>query len=132
MHRKQKISIIGLGHVGLPMMLILSNLKKKGKYLYDVNVVENNDKKGKNIKKLIDKKKSFFNTNDNKFNKLFNKTINSSKCEIRTDLENIKNADIIIISINFEIKKNIKDFNILKQLIRNIGNTIKKKNFNFI
>ena len=127
MHRKQKISIIGLGHVGLPMMLILSNLKKKGKYLYDVNVVENNDKKGKNIKKLIDKKKSFFNTNDNKFNKLFNKTINSSKCEIRTDLENIKNADIIIISINFEIKKNIKDFNILKQLIRNIGNTIKKK-----
>ena len=127
MHRKQKISIIGLGHVGLPMMLILSNLKKKGKYLYDVNVVENNDKKGKNIKKLIDKKKSFFNTNDNKFNKLFNKTINSSKCEIRTDLENIKNANIIIISINFEIKKNIKDFNILKQLIRNIGNRIKKK-----
>jgi len=127
MHRKQKISIIGLGHVGLPMMLILSNLKKKGKYLYDVNVVENNDKKGKNIKRLVDKKKTFFNTNDNKFNKLFNKTINSSKCEIRTDLENIKNANIIIISINFEIKKNIKDFNILKQLIRNIGNRIKKK-----
>jgi|TARA_B110000914_G_C15120686_1_gene290447 3-hydroxyisobutyrate dehydrogenase-like beta-hydroxyacid dehydrogenase len=53
-HHKQKFQFIGLGHVGLPMMLVLSNLKKKGKYLYDVNVVENNDKKGKNIKELIE------------------------------------------------------------------------------
>jgi len=127
MQHKKKISIIGLGHVGLPMMLILSSLKVKGKYLYDVNAIENNDKKGTNIKKLIDKKKSFFNTNDSKFNKLFNKTINSTKCEVRTDLKNINTADIVIVSINFETKKNIKDFNILKDLIRNIGSRIRKK-----
>ena len=109
------------------MMLILSSIKVKDKYLYDVNAIENNDKKGTNIKKLIDKKKSFFNTNDSKFNKLFNKTISSAKCEVRTDLKNYNTADILIVSINFETKKNIKDFNILKDLIRNIGSRIKKK-----
>jgi UDP-N-acetyl-D-glucosamine dehydrogenase len=113
--------------VGLPMMLILSSIKVKDKYLYDVNAIENNDKKATNIKKLIDKKKSFFNTNDSKFNKLFNKTISSAKCEVRTDLKNYNTADILIVSINFETKKNIKDFNILKDLIRNIGSRIKKK-----
>jgi len=127
MQQKQKISIIGLGHVGLPMALILSNLKKGGEYLYDVNVIENNDKKGIEIKKSIENKNFVFNTNDKKFNKLFYKTIGSNKLEIRTDLENLKTANIIIVSINFEIKKNTKNFNSLKKLLREIGNKIQKK-----
>ena len=32
----KKISIIGLGFVGLPTFLILSNLKKKQKFIYQV------------------------------------------------------------------------------------------------
>ena len=43
------------------------------------------------------------------------------------DLENISKADVIIVSISFEIKKNKKDFEPLKKLIKNIGKKIKKK-----
>ena len=32
----KKISIIGLGFVGLPTFLVLSNIKKKKKYSYEV------------------------------------------------------------------------------------------------
>ena len=39
MQNKKNISIVGLGHIGLPMMTILTNVKKKGKHLYNVNVV---------------------------------------------------------------------------------------------
>ena len=44
MQNKQNVSIIGLGHIGLPMMTILSNLRKNGKYLYNVNVIEKNNR----------------------------------------------------------------------------------------
>ena len=81
MHRRQKISIIGLGHVGLPMMLILSNLKKKGKYLYDVNVVENNDKKGKNIKRLVDKKIFIKSRNLTRKNEIMKTQLNIEKAK---------------------------------------------------
>ena len=48
----KKISIIGLGFVGLPTFLILSNLnKKKQKFIYQVTGIENNAEG-----KLIEKK----------------------------------------------------------------------------
>ena len=61
-----------------------------------------------------------------KIEKKLQKTINFSKVKVRTDFENINKADIIIISINFEIQKNKKDFKPLIELIRNIGKKIKK------
>jgi len=127
MQQKQNISIIGLGHVGLPMMAILANLKRNSKYLYKVNVVEKNNKRGLQIQNSIQKKELFFKTNDLKFNKLLDKAINLRNIDIRTDFNNLKKSDIIIISVNFEIKKHKKDFNNLKKLIQNIGNKIKKK-----
>ena len=126
MQNKQNVSIIGLGHIGLPMMTILSNLRKNGKYLYNVNVIEKNNRLGKDKQKNIKEKKFIFNVNDKKFNQLLKKTINFSKVEVRTDFRNINKADIIIISINFEIQKNKKDFKPLIELIRNIGKKIKK------
>jgi len=127
MKNRQNVSIVGLGHIGLPMMTILANLKKNGKYLYNVNAIEKNNKLGKDKQRYIKEKKFIFNTNDEKFNQLLKKTIKLSKVEIRIDFKNIDIADIIIISINFEIKKNKKDFNPLIELIRNIGKKIKKK-----
>ena len=46
---KKKISIIGLGYVGLPTFLILSNLKKNNRFLYNISGIEKNEK----IKKKI-------------------------------------------------------------------------------
>lgn len=126
MIKKKNVSIIGLGHVGLPMMVILSNLKKNNHYLYKVNVVENNNKRGRQITKNIKEKKFNFQTNDIKFNQLLKKTIKSSKVEISTNYKDLCYSDIILISINFEIRKNKKKFIILKKLINNIGENIKK------
>ena len=56
----KKISVIGLGYVGLPTFLVLSNIKKNKKYLYEVEGIENNDKKGKKIKDYFSNKKNGF------------------------------------------------------------------------
>ena len=48
---KKKVSIIGLGFVGLPTFLIMSNLKKNNKFLYNVSGIEKNNDYGKSIKK---------------------------------------------------------------------------------
>ena len=47
----KKISIIVLGFVGLPTFLILSNLKKKQKFIYQVTGIEKNNTEGKLIEK---------------------------------------------------------------------------------
>ncbi len=121
----KKITIIGLGHVGLPMMTILSNLKKNNKYLYDVDIIEKKNKEGLSITKEIKKNKFIFKTNDKKFSKLLKKSVQKN-IKIRNDFINIKNSDIIIVSINFEISNNIKKYKPLKDLVVNIAKNIKK------
>ena len=81
MQNKKNISIVGLGHIGHPMMTILTNVKKKGKHLYNVNVVEKNNKIGRSKQTDINKKNFVFRTNDKKFNKLLIKTIIGAKYE---------------------------------------------------
>ena len=71
--KNKNISIIGLGHVGLPMAVILSNVKKNRKKLYDINVIEKNDNKGNYLKKKIKNKNFELKTNDNRFNQLVKK-----------------------------------------------------------
>ena len=56
----KKISVIGLGYVGLPTFLVLSNIKKNKKFLYEVEGIENNDKKGKKLKIVFQIKKNGF------------------------------------------------------------------------
>ena len=102
--KNKNISIIGLGHVGLPMATILSSLKKNGKKLYDINVIEKDDNKGNYLKKKIRSKNFELKTNDNKFNQLVKKVFRGN-IEIETDFRNIHKSDIIIISVNFDIKK---------------------------
>ena len=53
---KKKVSIIGLGFVGLPTFLIMSNLKKNNKFLYNVSGIEKNNDCGKSIKKRFERK----------------------------------------------------------------------------
>lgn len=125
--KNKNISIIGLGHVGLPMATILSSLKKNGKKLYDINVIEKDDNKGNYLKKKIRSKNFELKTNDNKFNQLVKKVFRGN-IEIETDFRNIHKSDIIIISVNFDIKKKERNpFKPLKEIIANIGKNISKQ-----
>lgn len=53
----KKVSIIGLGFVGMPTFLTLSSIKKKSKYIYEVEGIEKADLKGFEIKENFSKKK---------------------------------------------------------------------------
>ena len=45
--KKEKIAVLGLGYVGLPTFLVLSNIKKNNSFIYHVIGVEKNDKQGR-------------------------------------------------------------------------------------
>ena len=118
---KKKISIIGLGYVGLPTFLILSNLKKNNRFLYNISGIEKNEK----IKKKFEKKINWINSSDKKFNKLFKNSSNRKDISITTDISKIKYSDIIIVSIGFEARKKKSRLNFLK-LCEQISKNIKK------
>ena len=65
--KKKKVSIIGLGFVGLPTFLIMSNLKKNNKFLYNVSSIEKNNDYGKSIKKRFESKTNWIKTSDKNF-----------------------------------------------------------------
>ena len=44
--RKEKVAVLGLGYVGMPTFLVLSNLKKNNSYLYHLVGLENNNYEG--------------------------------------------------------------------------------------
>ena len=110
--RHKNISIIGLGHVGLPMATILSNIKKNGKKLYKINVIEKNDNKGNLIKKKINNKNFEINTNDNRFNQLAEKAFKKNIEIESTPTFIINNQHKISGNLSFqEFKAEIDDFN---------------------
>lgn len=122
---KKKVSIIGLGFVGLPTFLIMSNLKKNNKFLYNVSGIEKNNDCGKSIKKRFERKINWINTSDKQFNTFFKNSSNRKDISITTDTTSIKSSDIILVSIGFEARKRKSRFNFLK-LCETISKNIKK------
>ena len=124
MSNKKKVSIIGLGYVGLPTLLILSNIKKNKKFLYSVNGIEKNNSQGQHIKKSFYKRKKWIFSPDKKFNNLFERTVNRNDTIITTDINKIHESDIILVSIGFEANKK-SELNFLN-LCSQISKKIKK------
>lgn len=125
----KKISVIGLGYVGLPMFSILSNVKKNKSYLYEVHGIEKNNKIGDFIKYCFKNKKIWINdSSDKTFIKYLKNSFNRSGTYIRTDFEKLSQSDIIIVSINFEIKNSLDEtFLNLKKLSKDIAQNVKRK-----
>ena len=68
----KKVSVIGLGFVGMPTFLTLSNIKNKSKYTYEVEGIERPDVRGMQIIKDFNKKKNWIPTKDKIFKRYFN------------------------------------------------------------
>ena len=45
--KREKVAVLGLGYVGMPTFLVLSNIKKNNSYSYHVIGIEKNDNEGK-------------------------------------------------------------------------------------
>ena len=130
MSNKKKVSIIGLGYVGLPTLLILSNIKKNKKFLYSVNGIEKNNSQGQHIKKSFYKRKKWIFSPDKKFNNLFERTVNRNDTIITTDINKIHESDIILVSIGFEANKK-SELNFFESLQSNFKKN-KKRGVDYI
>jgi UDP-N-acetyl-D-glucosamine dehydrogenase len=123
---KEKIAILGLGYVGMPTFLVLSNIKKKNNYCYHVLGIEKNNDEGKRKIDCFKNKVKTIHSSDNEFNKLYNIAFKRKDVEVSSDLKDLKVCKKIIVSINFEIKKN-KTYQNLQSLFDQIAKNISKK-----
>ena len=110
----KEITVIGLGHIGLPLAVYLL------KFFSHVNGVDINMKKINNIKRL---KLNFYEKN---LNKLLHKSLSSKRLLISNNIKKFK-SQIYIICIGSEIKKNNSISNhSLIDLSKKLGKKISK------
>ena len=109
-----KISVIGLGYIGLPFALLLS---KKG---FSVDAIDINELK---IKSLIN---ASYRSEEEDINLIFNQVKNKKNLNFSTKLNN---SDFYILCLPTPIKKNkMCDLSYLNKAIKQISTVIKKKN----
>ena len=120
-----KISIIGLGFVGLPLACILAGHNKKKLKIVGI------DKKFINKKLTKEKYLSSFSNNliDKKLKIQIRKAINNNNFTISNNLKDIKDSNIIVVSINFDFQntKFENTFSYLKTFFRDISLNITNK-----
>ena len=127
-NKKNKVCIIGQGFVGLPMAIAVANSKNKNRSCnFNVLGIEKNNTRGKYLKKQINQGNLPINCADKKIYKMFNNTKNNNNYRVSTDISNIANSKIVVVSINFEINYKKKDpFSLLKNFFKEIAKIISK------
>jgi len=112
---RKKISVIGLGFVGLPMSILLANKLKN----YKVVGLEKNNIYGRNLVDKINNKIFPIYSADRKLEKNFLRVINKNFFSTY-DKKILSRSDIILISVNFDgnnLKKNLDSLKKLTKLI---------------
>ncbi len=113
-----KISVIGLGYVGLPLYLNILDKKKIKKVIG----VEQNSKFGINrIKEISKINRNYF--ENVQFNKILYR--NRKKINLTTNIDQTLNSDFIFVCIPFHIEKNLHTnykeyFNLIKKIFLKI------------
>lgn len=132
--RNTKIVVIGLGYVGLAMATLCSSVKRNGKNIYQVYGLEKKNDKGKQIINSLNKKKLPFKVEDKTFNKILKESICKGNFKFGFDENEIKNASIVILSINFDvdIKKVKVNFKNIIEIISLVSNKINENALIFI
>lgn len=123
---KKNVCVMGVGYVGLPMTIALSNAKNKGKFVYNVHGYDRDKNKIDNLTINAKNLKLPFSSNDKFLKKEFISSCKKNKIIFTSDFHKIKKMDIIVLSIGFEFIKN-KPFKNIVKLIKNTIKIIKKK-----
>ena len=125
--KKNKVCIVGMGYVGIPM-IVATLISKKTKF--EVIGIEKNDAKGRKIVSSLRKGKIPFNTNDKNLIFNFKKVFESNSLKFSNNIKEVSNSKIIIVSISYDFssKNNMKN---LKKLFSKICE-YKKKNSTII
>ena len=121
-----KICVQGLGYVGASTSLLISNLKKKNKPIFFVYGLETNTKLGQNRVKSFKNYSFPFKSNDRQIPKILKEIQKNKNFQATTEKSSISKSDVIICSVNFDVKKNFKAFNdkTFKNAINDIANYV--------
>ena len=109
-----KVGVIGMGFVGFPMAVVISN----SKFNYKVIGIERDNKIGRSICDQINNKQKPILSSDYLLEKNFFKSISSKKLYATTNLNEISSCDIVIVSVGFDFYS--------KESLINIVNLISK------
>ena len=115
----KKISIIGLGFIGLPLFVYLNSKLK--------NQVIGIDKKSLLTENKFSKLRKGTNpikSNDKNFDKLVKK-ISMKKLSLSTNINDIKKTSTVVVSVGFDLTKR-NSINNLKNLFKQIGQIIEE------
>ena len=109
MRNNLNISIFGLGYVGLPLAIKLSNF-------FNVLGFDKNKQRIKELKKFFDKN-----------NEVSSKQLKKSKLQYSTNIQDLKNSDIFIVTVPTPVtKSNQPDLKPLLIACKDIGKIISK------
>ena len=105
-----KIAIIGLGYVGLPLALAFG--EKFNTIGFDINKIRIKELQNKNDSNLLSKRQSFY---------------KSKKIKFSSNQEDLRNTNIFIITVPTTVKKNKKpDLSYLYSASKIVANNLKK------
>jgi UDP-N-acetyl-D-galactosamine dehydrogenase len=111
--KKLNIAIFGLGYVGLPLALEFG--KKFNTIGFDINKTRVSELKLKIDTNLLSKREDF---------------IKSKKLSFSSNVENLNNSNIFIITVPTPVSKNNKpDLKYLRSASKIVGSLLKKRNF---
>lgn len=116
-----KVAIIGLGFVGLPMAVAIASSRNFSK----VVGIEKSNKNGEKIIKEINSGILPIGSGDKNLDNNFKKVIQSNKFSATTNFSKIKSCDVVVVSINFDFYSKDSLLNI-KSLFKKIQKNIKK------
>ena len=116
MQKKIKVSVVGLGYVGIPMIIAILMSKKSQ---FEVVGIERNDARGAKIVSNLRNGKIPFKTNDKNLIYNFRKIFKSNFLTFSNDIRDIKNSKIIIVSIGYDFSST-NNINNLKNLFEQI------------
>ena len=127
-NKKSKVCIIGQGFVGLPMAIAVANSKNRnGSENFNVFGIEKNNIRGEYLKRQINQGTLPINCADKKIYSVFKNITKNNNFIVSTDISNISNSKVVVISINFEINYKKKDpFFLLKNFFKKIAKIISK------
>ena len=115
---KKKISVIGLGYIGMPMTISLAS---KG---YNVLGIEKNNNHGNKIINYLKGNNLNIKSSDTDLKKKFIKF--KKNIELSNNIKDIRNTKIVLISVGFDFsKKNF--FSNLKNITKEIGQHVSAK-----
>ncbi len=118
----KNVAVIGLGYVGLPSALVISNSKK-----YKVIGIDKFNKHGiEKIRKINDGKLTI-SSEDKSLKKFLVNSLRKKKLICTTDIELLKKTEVVLVSINFDLQNVKKNYDNLSNLISSIFTIIRKK-----